>query len=396
MRIAYVTPYQGATVVNRRPIVGNRSISNKIKIELIARLLQESSHEVEIISHGEVIETKCKFYPGFHEPELFDSNIPIYYASALPIRRVNGLWSSMQTLRFLKSRHRLFPYNLVIIFNLKPPQISCANYAIRRLGLPVILEYEDDAFVNGVGKTPNGWVSRYHHSRYTGVLESVSGCIAVSPHLLSQLPPDIPKLLLRGVVGQDMLETSRQAKGKKKNWLLFSGTHIESNGVGQLIAAWEIAGLSDWELHITGYGALTDALRKMSEAQRGIIFHGLVSRQELVRLMCSAKICMNPHVVSGTPGSFFAFKIIEYLAAGAHVISTPMGTLEPEIESGITYMPDNKAETIAATLKQVIQSRCYERTAAQAALQTYGPEAVLRSLDRLIQQVMNKRNSEQE
>ena len=101
------------------------------------------------------------------------------------------------------------------------------------------------------------------------------------------------------------------------------------------------------------------------------MFHGLVSRQELVRLICSAKICINPHVVSQTPGNVFAFKIIEYLAAGAHVITTPMGALEQEIEVGITYMPDNKAETIAATLKQVIQVRCYERTAAQAALQTY-------------------------
>src|SRR5216684_2237793 len=106
MRIAYITPYQGPTLVKRRPIIRNRSVSNKIKIELIAELLHASSHDVEIISHGEVIETKCKFYPGFREPELFDSKIPIYYASALPIRRVNGLWSSMQTLRFLKSRHR--------------------------------------------------------------------------------------------------------------------------------------------------------------------------------------------------------------------------------------------------------------------------------------------------
>ena len=50
-----------------------------------------------------------------------------------------------------------------------------------------------------------------------------------------------------------------------------------------------------------------------------------------------------------------------------------MGTLDPEIESGITYMPNNGAETIAATLRKVIDNHRYERTIVQAALQTYGP-----------------------
>ena len=84
----------------------------------------------------------------------------------------------------------------------------------------------------------------------------------------------------------------------------------------------------------------------------------------------------------------FAFKTIENLAAGLHVITTPMGALEREIECGITYIPDNKVETIAATLRQVIADRCYERTAAEAARQTYGPEAVSKSLNKLIAQVM--------
>src|SRR5262245_23183835 len=103
MRIAYVTPYQGPTLVKRRPIVRNRSVSNKIKIELIATLLRASSHDVEIISQGEVIEPALTFYPGFSEEERFHPEIPIYYGSVLPIRRLNGFWSDGSTLRILKS-----------------------------------------------------------------------------------------------------------------------------------------------------------------------------------------------------------------------------------------------------------------------------------------------------
>jgi glycosyltransferase involved in cell wall biosynthesis len=198
--------------------------------------------------------------------------------------------------------------------------------------------------------------------------------------------------LLRGVVGEDVLKTGEQMKAAKKDWVVFSGTHIEENGVQELIAAWKMAALSCWKLHITGFGGLTEELRKMAAKDPSIMFHGMISREELVSLLCSARICINPHVVSQTPGNVFAFKIIEYLAAGAHVVTTPMGNLEPGLEAGITYMSDNSPPTIAAALQRVIRDRSYERTAAQAAAKTYGPAAVSKLLDRLIQQVMSNKD----
>jgi|SRR6202795_1511760 len=389
MRIAYLSTYQGPSLAKRRPIGRNRSLSNTIKIELIASLLRANSHDVEVISHGEVVDHKLTFYPSFSEPQRFDSNIPVHYSSALPIRRLNGFWSSLGMLRLLKARHRIRPFDLVIIFNLKGPQVSCANYALRRLRLPVILEYEDDRFVNVVGKSDDGLLSRYRARSCQRLLAAVSGCIGVSPHLLSQLPERTPKLLLRGVVGDDLVQACKQSIGVKPNRILFSGTHVASNGVAQLIAGWQAARLDGWELHITGQGELTGALRQMAENVPGVVFHGLISRQELVELMSSAKICINPHAVSQTPGNVFAFKIIEYLAAGAHCVTTPMGKLELDLEAGITYMPDNSPETIAATLHKVIEDRRYQRLAAKAAQEAFGTAAVSRSLDRFLKHVLN-------
>jgi hypothetical protein len=388
VRIAYLTTYQGPSLVERRPVIRNRSLSNKVKIELIASLLRANSHEVEVISQGEVVENKFKFYPGFSEPQRFDSRIPVHYSSALPIRRLNGLWSSQRMLELFKARHRAAPFDLVIVFNLKEPQVACANYAIGRLRLPVILEYEDDRFVNVRGKTENGWISSYRGRSCKDLLAAVSGCIAVSPHLLSQLPEYVPKMLLRGIVGDDLSQAIKQPTGGRLSRILFSGTHIESNGVANLIAAWRTAPVDGWELHVTGHGELTPALRQMAENVPSVVFHGLISRQELIDLMSSAKICINPHAVSQTPGNVFAFKIIEYLAAGAHCVTTPMGKLESDLENGITYMHDNSPETIAATLKKVIEERLYEHAAAKAAQDAYGTQAVSRSLNNFLKQVL--------
>jgi glycosyltransferase involved in cell wall biosynthesis len=292
----------------------------------------------------------------------------------------------MRMLQLFKARHRASRFDLVIIWNLKHPQIVCADYAVRRMRVPVVLEYEDDAFVSIDGRpTRHSFGYRDYASK---TLREACGGIACAPQLLAQLPADIPKLLIRGVVGADLVSVSQQSKAEKRNWVLFSGTHCNQYGNPSLITGWGKAGLPDWELHITGDGPDTVALRKLAETNRSIRFHGLLSRPELVRLMCSARICINPHEISKTPGNVFAFKIVEYLAAGAHVITTPMGASEEEIERGITYMPDNKPDTIASTLQQVITNRFWERTAAQYAIQTYGSAAVARSLDRFMQQVM--------
>jgi glycosyltransferase involved in cell wall biosynthesis len=394
VRIAYLTTYQGPSLLKRRPIIRNRSLSNAVKIELVASLLRANSHDVEIISQGEVVDNKLTFYPGFSEPQRFDSEIPVHYSSVLPIRRLNGLWSSQRMLQLFRARHRAAPFDLVIIFNLKEQQVTCANYALRRLHVPVILEYEDDRFVDVVGKTESGWLSQYRARSCKNLIAAVSGCIGVSPHLLSQLPNRVPRMLLRGVVGDDLVQASKRSIGAKLNRILFSGTHIESNGVARLIAAWRSAPIDGWELHITGYGELTNMLRQMAENVPGVVFHGLISRQELINLMTSAKICINPHAVSQTPGNVFAFKIIEYLAAGAHCITTPMGRLELELEAGITYMPDNSPETISATLNRVIEEHLYERLAAQSAHEAYGTRAVSRSLDDFLKQVPTRNGKE--
>jgi glycosyltransferase involved in cell wall biosynthesis len=166
--------------------------------------------------------------------------------------------------------------------------------------------------------------------------------------------------------------------------VVFAGTHIESNGVGPLIEAWKRLNLPGWELHITGHGRLTPMLQAAAAGVPSIVFHGLVERAELVALLTSAKVCINPHKVSDQPGIVFAFKIIEYLAAGAHVITTPMGKLEPALENGVTYLPDNTPEAIASTLTRVVTDDLCRHNAAEVAQHTYGGAAVGKALSGLV------------
>ncbi len=374
-----------------RPTLQNLALAANVKMELIAELLQLNQHDVEILSQGEVVEQRFKFYPAFRDSKPFHADVPVFYASALPIKFINGMWSSMRTLKLLKQRHRASPYDLLIIYNLKRPQVVCADYALHRLKLPVVLEYEDDAFVDIGGKAERGFRSGLFREAAQQIVNRAAGCIGVSPHLLSRTRASIPKMLLRGVVDQDILDAGEQSSAARKNWVVYSGTHYRSKGLEPLVKAWGMLNLPGWELHIAGRGELTAKLEKMAENNKTIVFHGLLNRQENARFLGSAKIGINPHDVSETPGNVFAFKIVEYLAAGAHCITTPMGELEADLEAGMTYMAENSPETIAATLKRVIGDGRYMSLATQAAQARYGPGAVAASLDRLLNQVLEMR-----
>jgi glycosyltransferase involved in cell wall biosynthesis len=384
MRIAYIAPYQGGAVVQQRPIVRNVTLAPRVKIGLIAELLQRNSHSVEILSQGEVIEHQFRFYPGFRDPDNLGGTIPVYYSSAFPVRFLNGTVSSMSMLRLFKARHRVAPFDLVLICNLKPPQVVCANYAIRELGLPVVLDYEDDAFSGVWGNSGTPLTSKFYTAAAKRVLSRVSGCMAISPYLLSQTPAVVPKLLLRGIVGEAFINSNKTVK---RDWVVFSGTHERTQGLEQLVQAWQMLQLPNWELHIAGDGSLTAELKKMTQNISSIIFHGLLDRAQNARLLCAAKIGMNPQDAPRVSGGVFAFKIIEYLAAGLHVITTPRGPLEPDLEAGISYIADNSPEAIADGLKKVVDGRLHERTAAHAALQSYGPAAVSESLNKLVNDV---------
>jgi glycosyltransferase involved in cell wall biosynthesis len=394
MRIAYIAPYQGSQLLQQRPSLRNLALAGTLKIELVADLLCRHGHDVEIISQGEVVENSFRYFPALTEAPQVGRAASVQYASALPIRFLNGWWSARGVLALFAERHRHAPFDLLMIYNLKQPQVECARFAARRLGLPVVVEYEDDAFVDLDGNCERGWVARIRLKKAQGVLDAAAGSIGASPFLLSRFRTRPPGMLLRGVVSTQVMEAGHQ-HFPRPNRVVFSGTLFRSKGLIPLIKAWRLCGLKDWELHIAGDGELAARLRELAREDRSIVFHGLLGREANAALLGTAAIGINPHDVSATPGNVFAFKIIEYLAAGAHVMTTPMGDLEPELERGITYIPDNEPETIAGALRRVVAEREFERRATKAAQDIYGPKAVGDALDRLLKEVARRHRTNQ-
>src|SRR4030095_3669550 len=96
---------------------------------------------------------------------------------------------------------------------------------LRHLRLPVVLQYEDDQFLEHSGSGNGSFASKYYLVRARKLLAGVSGCLSGSPDLLSQAAATIPKLLLCGVVGDAIGRANERTRGARRDWVVFSGTH---------------------------------------------------------------------------------------------------------------------------------------------------------------------------
>jgi hypothetical protein len=378
MRIAFIAPYQGSILCQHRPITSNFGLGATAKMRILAELLRHSSHDIEIFSQGEVIESKLTYYPRLSESATAAGDIPVRYASAVPLRGVNALWSTRSLLRLFKAHHRRQPYDMVVIYNLKPPQVTCANYALAR-GLPVVMEYEDDQFLEIWEPNFSRLTSNIWEKQARQLLPRVSGCVAGSADLLAQVG-DVPKLLLPGVIDRAII--SAGGANERRNWVVFSGTHSRYQGLSALITSWRRTPPAGWELHIAGHGEETATLHALAAGHPTIVFHGVLDREANARLLTQGRISVVAYEVEKTRG--FSFKTLECLGAGLHVITTrltALSALDPELKQGLTYLDGNDPDTISSCLHTVIADRLYERTSRDAVLARYGPDAVQRSLN---------------
>lgn len=394
MRIAYLANYQGADLIARRQIRRNLALAGSQKIYSIASLLAGSGHDVVVFSMGAVAERQGGRYSSFDSSPATGSPVRVRYAAALDVPIISQLIGMYELRRIFREEQAKQPFDIVILYNLSFAEALIARQVALNWNIPIVLEYEDDTDIMPDGRrTWKNIVWRWTRRLLRSKAQAV---FAPSPELLAQF--ETPhKCLLRGVLGDDIRIALREQKIRPANPLrvLFAGSVQFSKGVDLLCEAWQLAQLPNAELHIVGDGPMRLALQGQYAAS-GIRFHGFLSRDQLIQLLVSANVCVNPHRAGQVKsGNVFPFKMIEYLGAGCPVISTKMGYIEPELEMGICFAKSESPTDLAVALKAVCDNYAEwamrGQMAQSAAWQAYAPEVVSSKLCALLEDAVNCR-----
>jgi glycosyltransferase involved in cell wall biosynthesis len=383
MHVAYIAGYQGPALLRQRTMQTNRALAGSQKIETLARLLARAGHEVTLLANGYCVERQGRRFPALiEELPAEPAPITVHYPPGADAPPANAWLAIAGLRRLIAEHHARRPFDLAVVYNIATVHAPAMFQFGWRLGVPLVLEYEDNALVDRAGRT--SWRARHRRWLKNVLDRRIRGCFAPSPELLAQYPR-CPTYLLRGIIADDLLAACAARLDPAERIAIFAGSLSESKGVDRLLEAWDAERPDGWALHVTGAGPLETQLRERAASIPNVTFHGCVERADVVRLLASAAVCLNPHRQQEAAGSVFPFKLIEYLATDARVLSTRMGEFEAELEDAITYCPDDTVEGLREGLRTVLALPPLAPSAAGAYVRaTYSCAAVSRALDEFL------------
>jgi glycosyltransferase involved in cell wall biosynthesis len=299
--------------------------------------------------------------------DTLDGVIPIHYVQTVDIPRL-GPWVGAIAMR--QWVRKAGPWDAVLLYNLSSASLGTALYACSLHGIPLILEYEDDATISISG--PNrlhSWKGRRVLGR---VNQMIKGAVVVCPELARQLKTD-NVLVLPGIVETttDAIAARPRMPGdrNKRPVLLYSGGLDLLKGPDLLISALRYLP-SPVELHIFGDGPLRAQLEaKIKQIKNHRVqLHGFVERRELDAALVEADICVNPHRMDrGHSGTMFPFKVLEYLSFGKPVVSSRQLQLPAGVSNSVITYANDDPEELGRALTSCIEDLDSWQAAARRA-----------------------------
>lgn len=281
------------------------------------------------------------------------------FAPASGIRKVRYL---VDIIRYSAHVHRNTRSGDTFIFDNYELIYVLAIYYCRLRGRSnrIILEYEDGkhAIDRGYPKLISGFAEKIGR-------RLVQAAILATPSLGERLPPEIPKVLIPGILRTDFTFNSAPALGQPVSFL-YSGSLDVERGVPLLLDY--LASncvFANTVYHITGRGHYREQFLSLMELHPGKIhFHGSVSEETLAQIRSSCHFGLNLQS-STNPISQVTYpsKTFDYLNAGIRVISTKAAGVEKILGNAAIYLNYESVEGLGDAVARACVSLKSEHSA---------------------------------
>ncbi len=167
-----------------------------------------------------------------------------------------------------------------------------------------------------------------------------------------------PSLITVGVVDAEecMAEASpRQVDGPRT--IVYAGGLYEMYGIRLLIDAFRRIEARNVQLLLYGTGPLVDDIVGLCELDPRIEYRGVVQNAELLRVIRSATLLVNPRP-SGAEYTLYSFpsKNLEFMCTGTPLLTTRLAGMPSSHESCVLFIENETAEGVAEAIDSALQS----------------------------------------
>ncbi|RMD65294.1 glycosyltransferase, partial [Candidatus Parcubacteria bacterium] len=184
----------------------------------------------------------------------------------------------------------------------------------------IVLEIEDWPLARLRKGHPKPWLD-WAGLRY--VLKRADAVFCVNEALASKVRRERPEVsvhVLPGLVDDAILKLHRESppfQGDGPLRIGYFGGLSEEKGAGLLLEAIAASSDREWEWIVSGGGPMGAEFVENAKRYPRLRFYGMVSDEELVRLMGICDVIINPHrPISEMGDGVFPFKVVESVATG--------------------------------------------------------------------------------
>lgn len=344
---------------------GKSIAGNKMQLNVLRGLNQYKDVEIKVISTLSIASfPKDKLYQKYTESQL-DTN---FNAKQVPFINIPILKQVSQTFSiFIFSFiHLLFNKDSVIFsFNIFPQQgialyLNSLIFKCKTVTLLADLPIDDVVNRNFLWK----FLRSIFDSLTNKLINKVDNLIVLNRNVIEYYSFKKRYIVIDGAINPDDFIKNETFIVKKVKNVVYSGALVEYNGIRELIECF--IGLENGNiLDIYGNGYLQDEVKKYSESNKNIFYHGSVSNEEMRQIQKNAWLLINPRNSNNLIAKLtFPSKLLEYMASGTAVISTIIPGMDQIYFNLLYILESNNPEDIRQMilkLNNLSEQHLYEK-----------------------------------
>lgn len=174
----------------------------------------------------------------------------------------------------------------------------------------------------------------------------------------------------RYIVMESVIDGSTYKNAKTKRGeggilkVVYTGGLGIHNGVAKLMEMMPLMGRDDFELVVTGRGALAEKFSEAAKSDHRIKFLGTVSKQEVFNYQSQADVLINPRSDNDAPvvtKYMFPSKLMEYMLTGNVALTCRMSGIPEDYYNYVYVTDDDTAAGLAFTLNKILDTSPEER-----------------------------------
>lgn len=300
-----------------------------------------------------------------------DASITLIRLSSLLIKGLNRLTYFLSCKKTIKKILVENSIDLIFLYGVATNGIQCIELS-RELNIPIVFRALDVA--HKLVRIP--FLQNHTKKLEKSVFSSADLVLTTTPQLSNYAEEmgsnsDCIKYFPLGV-------NSRYFKPMKKNnelfqelgiqtndrIILFMGTLYPFSGIDHILKNFHLLQnkIKQIKFVIIGGGPDFNRLKSLSnelQLNKNIIFTGFVEQKKIPEYIAIADICLNPFVTNTLTDRVIPTKILEYLACGKPVLSTPLkGTVEllPNENYGIVY---SQLDDFISSIEKLLQNKAH-------------------------------------